>query len=230
MLKSFSNINLSLFLIVLHLTNLGFASKANKSNSKILESNKEMAIHILKKYNSTAAVEMQTHRQVTKKTLGTTVDTDGVLIYSKNKIYFKAEKPTQTEIIYNKNVWVIEYPDLELDDKANRKVTIFNSDKVPFIKTIAELMATPEHFFTEKTVITEKDDFISIESDKIKNASIKKFVVVLDKKEKLMSSILLTDDLNTDTIFKIQKTEFLKTAPKNKFNYKKIKTDEILKP
>ncbi|MBC7457286.1 MAG: hypothetical protein H7235_03350 [Bdellovibrionaceae bacterium] len=54
--------------------------------------------------------------------------------------------------------------------------------------------------------------------------------MVLNKKTQLISSILLTDDLNTDTTFSIQKTDFLKTAPKNKFSYKKIKTDETLKP
>jgi outer membrane lipoprotein-sorting protein len=224
MFKTKSLLTHSLVLVVFFMTSLGFAEKAKT------DPNKAIAIKILKKYNSAAAVEMQTKKQVTKVTLGTTSDTEGILLYSKNKIHFSAEKPTKTEIIYNKNVWVIEYPDLELDDKAVRKVTTFDANKVPFVKTIAELLSSPEKFFTKDTIITEKDDKISIESDKIKNAALKKFVVVLDKKDQLISSILLTDDLNTDTTFNIQKTDFLKAAPKNKFSYKKIKTDETLKP
>lgn len=227
MFKTNSVFTSILILVVIFMTSLGFAQKTK--NSKV-DPNKAVAIKILKKYNSAAAVEMQTKKQVTKVTLGTTSDAEGVLLYSKNKIHFSADKPTKTEIIYNKNVWVIEYPDLDFDDKAGRKVTVFDANKVPFVKTIAELLSSPDKFFTKETVITEKGDLLSIESDKIKNASLKKFVVVLNKKDQIISSILITDDLNTDTIFNIQKTDFLKAVPKNKFSYKKIKTDETLKP
>lgn len=227
MFKTKSQFITGLVLVVFFMTSLSFAQKTKSPKA---DPNKAIAIKILKKYNSAAAVEMQTKKQVAKVTLGTTSDTDGVLLYSKNKIHFSAEKPTKTEIIYNKNVWVIEYPDLDFDDQAGRKVTVFDSNKVPFVKTIAELLSSPNKFFTKDTVITEKDDLLSIESDKIKNASLKKFVVVLNKKDQIISSILITDDLNTDTIFNIQKTDFLKTVPKNKFSYKKIKTDETLKP
>ena len=213
--------------MVIFTTCLCFAESAKVAKA---DPNKAIAVKILKKYNASGAVEMQTKKHVAKVALGTISDTEGVLLYSKNKIHFTSAKPTRSEIIYNKNVWVIEYTDLELDDTGARKVTEFNSDKAPFIKTIAELMSAPEKFFTKDTVIKEKDDQLSIESDKIKNASLKKFVVVLNKKDQIITSILLTDDLNTDTIFNIQKTNFLKTAPKNKFSYKKIKTDEILKP
>jgi hypothetical protein len=227
MLKIKSLTSTVLTFTVCFMTCVGFAETAKVAK---IDPNKSIAIKILKKYNAAGAVEMQTKKQVAKVTLGTTSDTEGVLLYSKNKIHFTAEKPVKSEIIYNKNVWVIEYPDLELDESGARKVTEFNSNKVPFIKTIAELLATPEKFFTKDTVITEKEGQLSIESDKIKNASLKKFVVVLNKKDQIISSILLTDDLNTNTIFNIQKTNFLKAAPKNKFSYKKIKTDEILKP
>lgn len=227
MFKPKSLWTLWLVLVVIFMTSFAFAEKAKSPKA---DPNKAVAIKILKKYNSAAAVEMQTKKQVAKVTLGTTTESEGVLLYSKNKIHFSSEKPTMTEIIYNKNVWVIESPDLDFDDKAGRKVTVFDSSKVPFVKTIAELLSAPEKFFTKDTIITEKDNLISIESDKIKNASLKKFIVVLNKKDQLISSILLTDDLNTDTTFNIQKTDFLKTVPKNKFSYKKIKTDEILKP
>lgn len=224
MFKAKSLVIQMLVLVVVFMTSITHA-KSLKADP-----NKAIAIKILKKYNSAAAVEMQTKRQVAKVTLGTTTDTEGVLLYSKNKIHFSSDKPTKTEIIYNKNVWVIESPDLDFDDKAGRKVTVFDADKVPFVKTIAELLSSPDKFFTKDTVIVDKDDLLSIESDKIKNASLKKFVVVLNKKDQLISSILITDDLNTDTTFNIQKTDFLKTSPKGKFSYKKIKTDEILKP
>ncbi len=45
-------------------------------------------LKILKKYNASPAVEMQTTRTETKKTLGTTTISEGQLIYSNNKIYF----------------------------------------------------------------------------------------------------------------------------------------------
>ena len=216
-----------IMLVALFATCLSFAGIVKTIKS---DPNKALAIEILKKYNSATAVEMQTTKQVTKATLGTTSDAEGILLYSKNKIYFSSEKPTKTEIIYNKNVWVIEYPDLDFDDKAGRKITMFDSSKLPFIKTIAELLSSPEKFLASGTAISVKDDSVLIESEKIKSTSLKKFVVVLDKKDKLISSILLTDDLNTDTTFKIQKTNFLKTVSQKKFTYKKIKTDEILKP
>ncbi|MBC7457287.1 MAG: hypothetical protein H7235_03355 [Bdellovibrionaceae bacterium] len=152
MFKIKSRLTPCLVLVVFFMTLLGFAQKAKSSK---VDLNKTAAIKILKKYNSAAAVEMLTKKQVAKVTLGTTSDAEGILLYSKNKIYFSVEKPTKTEIIYNKNVWVIEYPDLDFDDKAGRKVTIFDSNKVPFVKTIAELLSSPEKFFTKDTVITE---------------------------------------------------------------------------
>lgn len=227
MVKSKFCLKKVLILVAVFAASLSFAGTAKTVKS---DPNKALAIEILKKYNSATAVEMQTTKQVTKATLGTTSDAEGVLLYSKNKIHFSTEKPTKTEIIYNKNVWVIEYPDLDFDDQPGRKVTMFDSSKLPLIKTIAELLSSPEKFFTSDTVISVKDDLVSIESEKIKSTSLKKFVVILNKKDKLISSILLTDDLNTDTIFKIQKTNFLKTVSQKKFTYKKIKTDETLKP
>ncbi len=205
-------------------------TQATASKNKLPLSNQVIAIQILKKYNKVPAVEMKTVKKVSKATLGTKTQADGVLVYSKNKIHFITQQPTQTEIIYNKNVWVIEYPDLELDEKAARKVTMFESSKVPFVKSIAELLSAPEKFFDKETIIKDQGGLLTIETNKIKNTSIKKFSVVLDKKNQVISSLLLTDDLNTDTAFLIQKTEFLKKVPKNLFSYKKMKTDEILKP
>jgi outer membrane lipoprotein-sorting protein len=128
----------------------GKIAKAAKPDSL-----KTQAIQILKKYNKSAAVEIKTTKTEEKKALGTSLSSDGILIYSKNKINFTSIKPTATEIIYNKNVWIIESPDLELDEKAGRKVTMLDSNKVTFIKTIADLFSANEKFFTKDTVLPE---------------------------------------------------------------------------
>lgn len=191
---------------------------------------KSQATKILKKYNSAAAVEMKTLKNEEKKALGVSSSAEGQLIYSKNKIFFTTEKPNKTEIIYNKSIWIIEYPDLELDSTAGRKVTVFDANKVVFLKTMAELFSAPDKFLTKDAKISETETEISIQFKKVKDSTLKDLKVALNKKEKLITSIQLTDDLETVTQFTFTKTDILKSAPTAKFVYKKLKTDEVLKP
>ncbi len=195
-----------------------------------LADTKNQALEILKKYNSTKAVKIKTHRTETKKTLGTTTTSDGELIYSKNRVYFVTDQPTKTEIIYNKDIWVIEYPDIELDENANRKVSVFGAEKAPFIKAMAEIFSAPKKLFGKDAVFSKNDDEIIIKLKEIKNTSLKELQLVLNSKEQNIKSISFIDDLMTSSVLSFEKTEFLKSEPKNRFVYKKLKTDEILKP
>jgi outer membrane lipoprotein-sorting protein len=191
---------------------------------------KTRATKILKKYNSSAAVEMTTVKTEEKKALGISTSNEGQLIYSKSKIFFTTEKPSKTEIIYNKSVWIVEYPDLELDSTAGRKVTEFEAKKVIFLKTMAELFSAPEKFLTKESKLSETDSEIIVQFSKIKDSTLKDLKVVLNKKDKIIASIKLTDDLDTETKFEFTKTVLLPKAPAAKFIYKKLKTDEVLKP
>lgn len=194
------------------------------------EKEKTEVLKILKKYNNAAAVQMETLRTEAKKTLGTTKTSEVQILYSKNKINFLTVKPTRVEIIYNKSVWVIEEPDLELDENAGRKVTIFEASKASFVKAMAEIFSSPSSFLTKDTVIKTEGDDLILDINKFKSHSLKEVKITLDKSTKLIKKILIVDDIDTQTTIVFEKTEFLKSVPKNKFTYKKLKKDEILKP
>lgn len=219
-----------LFFALVLFQGLFLNSIAVAKKDAMAQAQKNQVLKILKKYNNAAAVSMKTERTENKKTLGTSAVSQGEIIYSKNKIYFLTDKPTKIEIIYNKSVWVVEYPDLELDDKAGRKVTVFQANKVSFIKTMAELFSAPEKFLSKEASISDFGDEMVLDLKKLKTETLREIKVSLSKKEQVIKNIYLVDDLETQTSLFFGNTEFLKTAPKKKFVYEKIKTDEILKP
>lgn len=215
------NIRYSFIFLVL------FASVFSQAAEKV--SLKSQSIKILQKYSKAPEVVLDIMKTDMKKTLGTKTDVQGTLNYSQGKIFYVVEKPNKVEIIFNKKVWLIEYPDLELDPEGNRKVTVFDSNKVVFIKKMSELLSKPESALTKKTTYDSKENQITISLPDSKEQVVKDLKVVLNKKDQTIDTISFVDDIGTETTVKVNKTTFEKKSNSKKYSYKKQKSDETIK-
>ncbi len=196
---------------------------------QLTEQQKKVA-QILKKYKAAEAVEIKVNKSENKKTLGTNQNTEGVIIFSKGKVNFLTEKPFKTEIIFNKNIWIIEYPDLELDPKGRRKVTILKADKIIFLKKIAQIFSGSESTIKDFEIDNFDEDKINMHLKMTKMENLKHAAVRLNLSKNEISQIKITDDIDTETIFDFNESLFLKKVPTEKLVFKKKKSDEIFKP
>lgn len=205
-------------------------AQAEKADLKKNKEANEAIVKILNKYKKAKAVEILVKKEENKKALGTQQVAEGVLVYSQDKINFLIEKPSKSEIIYNKNVWIIEYPDLELDAKGHRKVTVLDSKKLSFVKKISQIFNGSVRLNHEikLTKLEEKTAEASIKISK--NDSLKEVLIAFDLKDQLISQIITIDDVDTESKFNFIETKFLDSVPKGKLNFKKLKSDEIFKP
>lgn len=224
---------IKIFITVLLLALTGFAKEPIKEKSN-KESSKKTANHqidlIFKKYKKAKSVQINVEKIENKKVLGTETKSKALLIYSDGKINFSTESPVKSEIIYNKNIWIVEYPDLELDPKAKRKVTILQAEKIPFLKKMTQILNGSIKLQKEFVISEESPESIVAEVKMAKNENLKKVKVIFDLKNENIKSIQTIDDVDTETSFILTDTLFLKTSFTEKLTFKKQKTDEIFKP
>lgn len=191
---------------------------------------KKQALQILKKYSKASAIEFKTQKNEQKKALGISTSIEGLLFYSKGKILYSVLQPNKIDIIYNKDIWIIEHPDLDLDVNANRKVTYLGGHKIIFLKTFSDLFTSSENFLNDEVSLKKENDFLIINLNKSKKIDIKSLKIKLNTKLSVVDSIEIIDDLDNEIIFNFIQTKFLKKINSDKFIFRKLKTDEVLKP
>jgi outer membrane lipoprotein-sorting protein len=216
-----------LFLIFSVFLSTGFAVKSKAKKAKITE---PITTQILKKYSESAAIKAQFLKTDFKKTLGIKNTNPGELQYADGKINILITGEKKSEIIYNGNhLWVIEYPDVDFDPKAKRKVTEIHDHKPALAQQIIGLFQAPEvfikNFKTVSEVVSGKMTTIRFES---KDKAIQNFEVEFNTQKLLINSIQFTDDVQTKTHIEFKQTEFLKKADGTIFEYKRKKDDEVM--
>lgn len=187
---------------------------------------KKISSEILSRYSSSAAVKMKAEKIENKKTLGTTTNEELEITYSQNKLHLLKKNP-QVEVIYNKKVWIIEQPDLELDPSAKRKVTIISNIKSDFVNQITTLFSSPSQVLKKAKDIKKEKQKITIHVDSF-NSNLKSLTIELDTKKKEISAISYVDDIDTETQISVKETSFLKKSPSKVFKFVKQKDDEVL--
>jgi outer membrane lipoprotein-sorting protein len=203
------------------------AIQSKPINSKPKES---ITSQILKKYSKSAGVRIDFSKTDFKKTIGIKKISQGQLQYSAGKINVLTTGEKKVEIIYNgKNLWVIEYPDLDFNPKAQRKVTEIFDQKPALAQQIVSLFQDSAEFLKNFKILSDKKDgkmqTVMFES---KDKSIQNFQVEFNTSKMLINSIEFTDDVQTLTHIEFKQTEFLKKSPENIFEYKRLKNDEVM--
>jgi outer membrane lipoprotein-sorting protein len=212
----------TIFLIITTLSIFSVAATEKKS----------IFIQALNKYSNAAAVKSQFIKTDIKKTLGINKTSKGEMIYAKGKINISVTPVNEkkSEIIYDgKNLWIVEYPDLDFDPKGKRKVTEIKDHKPALAEQIVGLFKNPEQFLKTFKVSSDTSDGkmnkVKFES---KDKAIQNFEIELNSYKLLINAIQFTDDVQTETRIEFTQTEFLKKAPKNIFEYKRKKDDEVM--
>lgn len=187
---------------------------------------KSEASKILKKYSNSVGVKLLTEKEENKKTLGVINTEDIEILYSQGKIRLTKKDP-ETIVIYNKKLWIVESPDLELDPSAKRKVTVIKNLRSDFVKQLTTMFSEPNKILKKASDISDQDGRINVSVNEL-NEGIKKLILSLDSEKKEIVKIIYQDDVDNEITLKVQKTEFLKKVSSDSFKYIKKKNDEVL--
>lgn len=185
---------------------------------------------ILNKYSQASTVEIKLKKTDEKAALGTKTTSDGLLKYSKNKIYIMLNGDKKIEFYYNKNkIWLVEYPDLDFDKQGKRKVTILTKTSPSLIKGLLGLFSNQKKFLKEFVILKEvkEKDLLTVDL-KPNEKSLKAFTLIINTKERSLNQIVFVDDVDTKTTLDFDQLKLNKKMSSNEFQFKAQKADEVI--
>jgi outer membrane lipoprotein-sorting protein len=184
---------------------------------------------ILSKYTGAKNVEVKVKKTDEKTTIGTKSVSEGVLKFSKNKIFISLVGEKKIELFYNNNtIWLVEYPDLDFDKDGHRKVAILKKSTPVLMTGLINLFSSQKKFLKEFKVIKEKIDGDLLTVDfKPDQKSLKTFTLVINLKERTINQVIFTDDVDTKTTLELDKLKLNKKLNAADFQFKKQKSDEV---
>ena len=182
---------------------------------------------ILQQYNKKSGVELNIEIKTEKKSLGTVTNQVAILKSIGKKVFLAVEGEKKSEVIYNgEKIYVISYPDLDLDPDGKRKVIITKITDDNHMSVLSQLFSQPQTMFKKfKIEKIEKDsgDF------ELKLTSSKEDIrpLYLQFSKKTLKRIFYTDDVGTETTLNLSEPKAGKFKSKI-FNYTQKKTDEVI--
>lgn len=184
----------------------------------------------LEKYSRSSTIQFDIKKIDEKITLRS--ESTGVLKFHKNKIYIMQNGDKKTEVFYVDNVLtLVEYPDADFGPNGNRKVTILKNTPSPLIKSLSSLFSDPKSFTKEYLVISEKivDGLLVLEL-KPKQKSIKNLVLKIKPADHSLIELSFIDDVETKTTLLFSNVKLNSKMSKADFQYRPLKTDEVMTP
>ncbi len=185
---------------------------------------------ILEKYSKSSSVEVQIKKIDEKLTLGSKTVSQGILKHAGGKIYLILESDKKVEFFYkDKKITLVEYPDQDFDKDGNRKVTVLSKNKPAIIDGLLKLFSNTKTFLREFKVLSEKPDGDSLVVElKPPQKNLKSFSIILNKKDKLIDSIILIDDVDTKTTLELKSLKLSEKISPSTFEFKPMKSDEVI--
>ena len=209
----------------------GFATKKPTALEVAKTAHKKLAIEVLQRYANSKHITSDIEKLDHKLTIGTKTVNKGSVQFSSGKVYLKLQADKKTELFFKEGkITLVDYPDEDFDKNGPRKVTIITKDKPAFLQSLVNLFSNANKFFNEfkitKSVL--KDDILTLDlSSNIKN--IKNFKLVINTKNKEISSLEFTDDVQTQTTINFKNLDLKKKIDKSTFEYKGLKTDQEIR-
>ena len=197
-----------------------FAKKAQISPTFAAE-------NILKQYNKKTGIELNIEIKTDKKSLGTSTNQNAILKSIGKKVFLAVEGEKKSEVIYNgEKLYVISYPDLDLDPDGKRKVIITKITDDNHMSVLSQLFSQPQAMFKKfkiEKIEKETGEF------ELKLTSAKDDIrpLYLQFSKKILSRIFYTDDVGTETTLVLSEPKTGKFKSKI-FNYTQKKTDEVI--
>ena len=184
----------------------------------------------LEKYSAATTIQFDIKKTDEKIILGTKTESKGVLKFQKDKIYILQDGEKKVEIFYaGKILSLVEYPDADFGPSGNRKVTILKNTSPPLIKSLLDLFSNPKNFAKEFSVVSEKsaEDSVVIEL-KPKQSNIKNLILKVKAADFTLTEMSFVDDVETRTTLQFSNLKLNIKMKKADFQYRSLKTDEVM--
>lgn len=185
---------------------------------------------VLQKYSSASSLIVDLVKTDEKATLGTKTKSQGQLKHSGGKIYLILESDKKVEFFYkDKKIHLIEYPDQDFDKNGKRKVTALTKTKPALITGLLDLFSNTKKFLNNFQIISEKKekDILTAQlKPQVKN--LKEFTLVVNTKSNTIESILFVDEIDTKTTLELKNLKLNKKIPTAVFEFKPLKSDEVI--
>lgn len=185
---------------------------------------------VLGKYTKASSVEVSLKKTDEKNALGTKTSSEGLLKFSKNKIYILLNGDKKIEFYYKANkIWLVEYPDLDFDKNGKRKVTILTKSTPVLLKGLINLFSNQKKFLKEFKIVKEsKDQDNLIVELKPTEKNLKSFSLVINTKERSINQVTFVDDVDTKTTLELSQLKLNRKMTAADFQFKSQKTDEVI--
>lgn len=185
---------------------------------------------VLGKYTKASSVEVSLKKTDEKNALGTKTSSEGLLKFSKNKIYILLNGDKKIEFYYKANkIWLVEYPDLDFDKNGKRKVTILTKSTPVLLKGLINLFSNQKKFLKEFKIVKElKDQDNLIVELKPSEKNLKSFSLIINTKERSINQVTFVDDVDTKTTLELSHLKLNRKMTAADFQFKSQKTDEVI--
>ncbi len=192
----------------------------------------ELIKETMRRYQGAAAVEIHLSKTVTLSLLDETKKSDGRLVFSKGRLRLEIFKPEESIIVMNNNTLWVETPTpIELGGKTQvikiQSKDLSSQAKAPLAALLGKISAWDQ--LTVKTEVETKDGVTMSLVPKKENAlgEIVSVSLVIAKKARELIMISYKDELDNETKFEFNKTNFGAKADKNVFVYMLPKNAEL---
>lgn len=184
----------------------------------------------LEKYSKATSIQFDIKKTDEKIILGTKSESQGLLKFQKNRIYILQNSDKKVEIYYvDKVLTLVEYPDADFGPDGKRKVTILKNSVPPLIKSLLSLFSSPQNFSKEFSTLSEKTEngFLVVEL-KPKQRNIKNLFLKIKSDTLDLMELSFVDDVETKTALQFSNLKLNLKMKKCDFEYKALKTDEVM--
>lgn len=191
---------------------------------------KKLSTEILDKYSAAKFITAAIEKKDEKLTLGTTSSSSGVIKYSLGKFYLILESDKKTELFFKDHkLTLVDYPDQDFDKEGKRKVTIMSNNIPPFLQSLSNLFSSSKAFFKEFEITESalKDGVLHLKLSP-RQGNLKDFKIEMNIKDKILTSVSFIDDVQTQTTILFKDLKLNKKIPKNTFEYKILKSDQVV--
>lgn len=184
----------------------------------------------LQKYSKASSIQFDIKRTDEKTVLGTKTEADGVLKYQKSRIYIQQNADKKTELFYSDKVLtLVDHPDADFGAGEKRKVTIIKKAVPPLVKSLLNLFSNPKNFNKDFSVVSQAESegvFTATLKSKLDN--IKSLNLKINSKDLSLVEMSFVDDVDTKTTLQFSNLQLNKKMSKADFQYKPLKTDEVM--
>lgn len=183
---------------------------------------RELIDEVFSKYKVAKLIKLEVKKTVKSDLLAQDKIIDGKIFISQNLFRWDTENPDKSQLLFDgKIIWSTQFPPKEF--KSNPNVAKRKLDKEGRKQLLVSTLLNQEPLTKNFKIISQeqKDGEVAVTLEpKVKDASIQKLIVKIEKKKKEISSISYVDDIGNLTAIDISRTQLLRHPDAKLFKFK----------